>query len=97
GFIVGSLDVARRLRLADVNVVVDAPRRVTVGEPVTFTIACSRSVGEAAKHSDKHPIRVRGPFLPWDGKWLDEAPPEIVIPDGDAARAQATMRARFVA
>jgi len=92
GLIVGSLAAGFRLRLVDVALAVDAPRRVTVGEPVTFTIACTR--GRAAG-APRDPVRVRGPFLPWDGAWLDEAPPEIVVREGGTATAK--MRARFVA
>jgi uncharacterized protein (DUF58 family) len=102
GLLFASLVASRRLRLDDVAVTVDAPRRVTIGEPATFTIACARSPGRRAGKPGKapapaasHPVRIRGPFLPWDGAWLDEAPPEIVIPD--AGPAQARMRARFVA
>lgn len=96
GLIVGSLVAGRRLRLHDVNVMVDAPRRVTVGEPITFTIGCSRiPIERSAKRSPRHPVRVRGPFLPWDGAWLDEAPAELLVPDSGAACAK--MRAKFVA
>ncbi|HSO35414.1 MAG TPA: DUF58 domain-containing protein, partial [Labilithrix sp.] len=90
-----SILASRGLRLVDVTVSVDAPRRVTVGEPVTFTIACARGTAKAAAPArSRHPIRVRGPFLPWDGAWLDEAPPELVVPETGPAKA--TMRARFV-
>lgn len=92
GLVAGSLAAAFRLRLVDVAVAVDAPRRVTVGEPVTFTIACTRGRAAGA-HRD--PVRVRGPFLPWDGAWLDEAPAEIVVHEGGSASTK--MRARFVA
>lgn len=92
GLLVGSLAAAFRLRLGDVTLAVDAPRRVTVGEPVTFTIACMRPRSAGSR---RDPVRVRGPFLPWDGAWLDEAPAEIVVGAGGSASAQ--MRARFVA
>lgn len=96
GLLVASLVASRRLRLDDVTVTVDAPRRVTVGEPVTFTISCARGAANRAPPArTRHPVRVRGPFLTWDGAWLDEAPPEIVVPDSGSA--QAKMRARFVA
>jgi uncharacterized protein (DUF58 family) len=96
GLLVASIVASRRLRLDDVTVAVDAPRRVTVGEPVTFTIACARgAVHGAPPPSTRHPVRVRGPFLPWDGAWLDEAPAEVVVPD--SGRTHSTMRARFVA
>ena len=93
GAMIGSLVAARGLRLHDVDVTVNAPRRVTVGEPVTFTIACARR--KTLTPSPRHPVRVRGPFLPWDGKWLDEAPAELLVPDTGAAHTK--MRARFVA
>jgi hypothetical protein len=80
GLLFASLIASRRLRLDDVAVTVDAPRRVTIGEPATFTIACARGAGRMAGKPGKapaasHPVRIRGPFLPWDGAWLDEAPP----------------------
>jgi uncharacterized protein (DUF58 family) len=97
GLVAGSLVAARRLRLPDVAVTVDAPRRVSVGEPVTFTIACTRKtpVTRSEPASLRQPVRVRGPFLPWDGAWLDEPPAEIVVPERGTAHAK--MRARFVA
>lgn len=93
GLLLGSLAAAFRLRLHDVSVRVDAPRRVTVGEPVTFTIACDRRATTAGAHP--HSVRVRGPFLPWDGAWLDEAPAEVVVSSQGPALAK--MRAKFVA
>jgi uncharacterized protein (DUF58 family) len=94
GVIGGSLAAAFRLRVPDMTVTVDAPRRVTVGEPVNFTIACARS-GTHAVTAPQHPVRVRGPFLPWDGAWLDEAPAEVIVLDRGPALSK--MRARFVA
>ena len=96
GLLAASLVASRRLRIHDVTVSVEAPRRVTIGEPVTFTISCTRGAAHRAPAArTRHPVRVRGPFLPWDGAWLDEAPPEIVVPD--TGHAQSKMRARFVA
>jgi uncharacterized protein (DUF58 family) len=96
GVIAGSLAAAFRLGLRDVTLTVDAPRRVTVGEPVTFTIACAPSgASSSASRSQAHPVRIRGPFLPWDGAWLDESPPEVVV--GGRGPALSKMRARFVA
>jgi uncharacterized protein (DUF58 family) len=95
GILVGSLAATRLLRIRDVKVTVDAPRRVTIGEPVTFTITCTRVVAKGVPASPPQALRVRGPFLPWDGRWLDEPPPEIVVPERGSASAK--MRARFVA
>jgi len=93
GALAGSLAAARKLRIGDVTLAVDAPRHVTIGEPVTFSVTCSRRA--ASSGATHRPLRVRGPFLPWDGKWIDEAPAEIVAPEGGSASA--AMRARFVA
>ena len=96
GILGGSLAAAFRLRIREMTISVDAPRRVTVGEPVTFTIACARAGGPTVTASTpQHPVRVRGPFLPWDGAWLDEAPAEILV--GDRGPALSKMRAKFVA
>ena len=56
--------------------------------------ATSAGVGEADA-ARTHPVRVRGPFLPWDGAWLDEAPPEVVVAERGPALTK--MRAKFVA
>jgi len=96
GVVGGSLVAAFRMRLHDVKLSVDAPRRVTVGEPVTFTIACERRTQAGGEPSTlEHPVRIRGPFLPWDGAWLDEAPPEVVVTERGPALTR--MRAKFVA
>ncbi len=94
GLLAASLVTARALTLDDFTVVVDAPRRVTVDAPVTFTISCRRGGLRGAASRARHPVRVRGPFLPWDGAWIDEPPPEVAI--SDAGTAQSKMRARFV-
>lgn len=92
GLIAGSLLTARWLRLERTTVRVFAPRRVTVGDEVTFTVSCQRDT-EAA--GPPIAIRVRGPFLPWDGTWTGSPPQEVVVPAGE--RAETTMQARFVA
>ncbi len=65
----GSLVVSRLLRLDGVRLAVEAPRRVTVGEPIRFSLACTND-GAAPQYG----LRVRGPFLPWDGRWLTPRP-----------------------
>jgi uncharacterized protein (DUF58 family) len=89
GLVVGSLASARGLRLAGGRVAVGAPRRITVGETATFALTC---VGVREPGGG---LRFRGPFLPWDGTWIERAPPESAIDASGTARA--TMRARFVA
>ncbi len=89
GIVAGSLAAARGLRLHGGRVHADAPRRITVGETATFALSCTglREPGGA--------LRFRGPFLPWDGSWVERAPPETAIDAHGAARA--SMRAKFVA
>jgi uncharacterized protein (DUF58 family) len=89
GLLLGSLFVARSLVLDRTTVAVSAPRRVTIGEEVTFSVTCRREAGRAVA------VRVRGPFLPWDGAWTADRPEEIVLADGDSATT--TMKARFIA
>jgi uncharacterized protein (DUF58 family) len=89
GLIVASLVAARGLVLRGARVRVDAPRRITVGETAVFTISCA-GVGEVSTAA-----RFRGPFLPWDGTWIERAPAESPV---DArGGASAAMSARFVA
>ncbi|MDF2696850.1 MAG: hypothetical protein K0S65_5233 [Labilithrix sp.] len=94
GLLVGSLVAARSLGLARTTVRVAVPRRVTVGDEVAFTISCRQDQGES-RADGSVPIRVRGPFLPWDGTWTSPPPEELTLEPG--ATAEATLRARFVA
>lgn len=91
GLIAGSLLAARLLRLERMAVRVSAPRRVMLGDEVAFTVTCHRE----ASASPPVAIRIRGPFLPWDGRWTSASPEEMVAMAGETTRA--TMRARFVA
>jgi uncharacterized protein (DUF58 family) len=86
GLLVGSIVAARGLRLRGATILTSAPRRVTVKQPVTFTVTCLGAPGS---------LRVRGPFLSWDGTWLERAPQET--PVDEDGRAVATMTARFSA
>jgi uncharacterized protein (DUF58 family) len=88
----GSLVAARRLRIDDVNVTATAPRHVTVGDPIRFEITCKHT---APDRPAPPPLRVRGPFLPWDGAWTDAAPREVQVPAG--GQAVVSIGARFSA
>ena len=90
GLIVGSLVAARRLRPDGLSLRVNAPRRVTIGQDVTFTVHCQFEAGDAPVT-----LTLRGPFLPWDGTWIGEAPPDLTLVPG--AQGGVTMRARFIA
>jgi uncharacterized protein (DUF58 family) len=52
-------------RLNGVTVEVVVPRRVTVGDETTFTLAAHNDGPR-----DLDTLAVRGPFLPWDGSWI---------------------------
>lgn len=88
----GSLIASRGLRIPYVTVSAHAPRRVTVGEEVTFTITAKKRVTEERLIP---PLRVRGPFLPWDGAWVGASPREAK-PD-DTGLVRVTMKATFSA
>ncbi|MBM4359785.1 MAG: DUF58 domain-containing protein [Deltaproteobacteria bacterium] len=90
GFVLGSLAIRRAFELRSVRVAVRAPRRVAAGEIVTFEVTLASERDEPV-----HDVRVAGPFLPWDGRWIERPPPFAVVPPHGSART--TVRARFVA
>jgi uncharacterized protein (DUF58 family) len=92
GIVFGSLIASRGLRIPHVVVSVNAPRRVTVGEEVSFTVTAKKRVTEERLIP---PLRVRGPFLPWDGTWVDPSPREATPNESGCVRV--TMKARFAA
>ena len=69
GLLIASLLVRRAWRLEDVSVRVMVPRRVAAGETVTIGLTVTNE-GERG-HQD---LRVSGPWLPWDGRWLSRVP-----------------------
>jgi uncharacterized protein (DUF58 family) len=89
--ILASLVVSRAFRLQGVRIDVAAPARVTVGEPMTFTLVCKSDA--ARSHFG---LRVRGPFLPWDGRWVTPRPtvPEVAPKSTSRAEVQASFSQR---
>lgn len=85
--VVASLVVRRAFRLDGVRIEIVAPPRVTIGEAMSFALVL-RNDG-AREH---HAIRVRGPFLPWDGKWTGAMPRVRRLRAGATARVEATCR-----
>ncbi len=83
-----SLLASRAFRLEGVRVVIQAPRRVSVDEPITFTLVCTNDTPRP-----HFGLRVRGPFLPWDGRWVTPRPtlPELA----GSGTASGECKARF--
>src|SRR5690606_11674941 len=92
GLLFGSLVAARSLVLRGATVRVAAPRRVTIGDEVTFTVSCQRRARNG--HDGSVALRVRGPFLPWGGTWTGSQPEEVVAPPSGVG--ETSMQARFV-
>jgi uncharacterized protein (DUF58 family) len=90
GLLLASLLLTRFHRLDGVRLTVDAPRRVTLGDPITFSIV-ARNEGLR----DREAVRVHGPFLPWDGVWTARSPELARLPAGAAQRME--LAARFSA
>jgi uncharacterized protein (DUF58 family) len=85
----GTLLVTRFHGLTPFRVEVSAPRRVTLGDTITFTVVLHNDGAE-----DRHAVRVRGPFLPWDGRWTVLSPRVPRLAAG--ARVSLEASARFL-
>jgi uncharacterized protein (DUF58 family) len=80
--------VGRRFaRLDGVSVWVEHPARATVGSPVEFAVHV-RNDGPRAVWA----LRVRGPFLPWDGTWEGSIPSIPVLQPGEETRVVCAAR-----
>ncbi len=90
GLLVASVVVRRALSLSNLRVEVTAPPRVSVGKPITFQL---RLVNDDPK--PRNGLRIRVPFLPWDGQWLGAPPRFATIEPGQLALGE--VQARFVA
>jgi uncharacterized protein (DUF58 family) len=75
-----SLVAARWFGLAGVTLDVALPQRVVAGEAVHFAITV-RNLSERTLYA----LRVDGPFLPWDGRWLGERPGLPAVAPGASA------------
>ncbi|AKT39113.1 DUF58 domain-containing protein [Chondromyces crocatus] len=85
----GSIFAQRHYRLDAFRVEVLSAPRVSVGEEILFTVML-RNQGPR----DAHALRLVGPFLPWDGRWIGTAPRVPRVPAGGSARLE--VRARFI-
>ncbi|HEY4015848.1 MAG TPA: DUF58 domain-containing protein [Polyangiaceae bacterium] len=85
--VVASIALRRGYRLDDVRVEVEVPRRVTVAEEMRFAFVVRN---DGAR--DHRALRVRGPFLPWDGKWIGDMPRVRRLAPGATARVEVGCR-----
>jgi uncharacterized protein (DUF58 family) len=85
----GTLLATRFHELTPFRVEVSAPRRVTLGDTITFSVALHNDSAE-----DRYAVRVRGPFLPWDGRWTVPTPRVQSLAAG--AQIHIEARARFL-
>ncbi len=88
GLLAASFVVSFAYRLRGVRASVSVPRRVAMGAATHLTVVLDNE-GDASPTS----LRVRGPFLPWDGQWQQRATGLAVLRRG--ARARATLIATF--
>jgi uncharacterized protein (DUF58 family) len=85
----GTLVATRFHAIAPFRIEVVAPRRVTIGDVITFTLVLHNDGAV-----DRHALRVLGPFLPWDGRWTVPSPRVPGLAAGAQVRLEA--RARFL-
>jgi len=88
--IVASLMVRPIFGLPGVRLEVDGPARVEAGGVARFRVSV---INDGVR--PHRALRVRRPFLPWDGSWLGGESTLSELPAG--ARRAVTVRARFVA
>ncbi len=88
--ILASLAVRRFFPLSGVRIRAEGPDRVTLGRAARFQLTL-----ENRGRRDQHGVRIRGPFLPWDGKWNGPAPSIATLPAGQ--RRTLAVTARFAA
>ncbi len=86
--LVASLIVSQFYRLRAVRIEARCPPRVTIGDEQRFTVTLRNDSDE-----DVSRARVLGPFLPWDGEWVEPRPNAIRV--GAKSAASAEVRARF--
>lgn len=86
---VASLAARRAYGLSGVRVEVVTPPRVAVGEAIRFAILLRNDTAR-----DHRAIRIRRPYLPWDGAWTTREPRLRRLPAGTTARVE--LEGRFV-
>jgi uncharacterized protein (DUF58 family) len=87
GLLAGALVARPFFRMRNVSLSVSTPPRVTMGDPIQFTLTLANRADR-----DHHGIRLGRPFLPWDGEWVG-APPRIrSLAKGGSVSVQASAR-----
>lgn len=89
--LVASVLAGRFVAMSQVAVTVDTPLRVVVGEPLEIGVTL-RNEGPRVVEG----VRVEGPFLPWDGKWVvgNASVPRLLSGGREWVRLSATFRQR---
>lgn len=87
GLVLASLLGSRFHKLARVRLELSVPRRVTLGEAITFGVLVHNDGAE-----DRLALRVSGPFLPWDGVFTTPAPGIARVRAGGVERVEISAR-----
>lgn len=88
--VTGSVLWARTMSAKGLSLKVSTPKRVSVGEDACFTVSITNQ-GSLVQQS----LRLEGPFLPWDGRWiLGHAGIDEIQPNDTKS---ITLKARFSA
>jgi uncharacterized protein (DUF58 family) len=90
GLLLTSLVSRPFYRVDGIELRVDAPARVEAGEPMQLVVRLENT-GSVPRLS----LRMSSPFLPWDGRWVEQ--PEGVRRLAPGERASVVAKARFVA
>ena len=87
GAILASLVGSRLHRLRQVRIELVVPRRVTLGDAITFGVLVHNDGPEG-----RFALRVSGPFLPWDGAFTSPAPRIAAVRAGGSERVEISAR-----
>lgn len=89
GLLVAAFVTRPLARVRAVELRIEHPPRVAIGEEVRFT-AVVRNTGDRPVYA----LRIHGPFLPWDGTWITRRPGIGHLAPGEEARV--TLSASFL-
>ena len=89
GLLIAALICRPFARIRHLDLRVMHPPRVAVGETITFTVVLHNT-----GPTDLWALRVYGPFLPWDGTWIENRPGVAHLAPGQEVHL--TLRAHFI-